>query len=135
MLFHDTYDNIGEYLTQLEDSPIAWQTKDLASMEKKSESFVSTTYEKTFDLALRGWPEGRERMSEVVKSMEKITMIGKSPTMEYDVYGFMPEIPRAIVGLPDSMVRNGCMMQRSKPIIGIIINAGNSWSVTETSMM
>ena len=106
----EQFADIYEFLDTIEERPVnnafkkhRGETKDLLPSRRASESFTGTaSWEAAHDLMERGYEEG----------VNLILNAGMKPTggtlhrYETAVVGFAPCIPNAIMGLPDSMIRN-----------------------------
>ena len=51
-----------------------------------------------------GWKEGRERMSDELDMAHNATSFERLPSFDYDVAGYMPNIPLYVSGCPSHMM-------------------------------
>ena len=95
------------------------------SHEPKNDDWAGThTYEQAVNLSRYGWPEGRAKMFGELQNMKAIAKHGRLATWTHDVAGFLPDVPRAIVGMPDCMFNQGEDCHKVRPVLKIVANLG-----------
>jgi hypothetical protein len=98
-----------------------------ASRETDDPDWAGTdTYTEADDVALYGWGEGYEKMmAELPKIKVKATATDRKHYERMHVEGFVPCVPRAIEGHPESMI-NAIKLPMKHKIINVIVNVCGS---------
>lgn len=78
------------------------------------------------DLARRGWHAGNEQITRVRAAMPDARVNGRGGVWRNDVGGFIPNVPRAIIGLPDSMRRKVNGTNARGRVVSIAVNPSMS---------
>lgn len=98
------FKSIYEFESALKSRPIneAFNISRGSSDTKRSEWFQTKDYDEAEDLLLNGW---NAKIGEMKGSLEKFSrkVAVQQRITENNVVGFMPNVPRAIKGYPDSM--------------------------------
>ena len=94
---------MAQYLESTERLPGAGEF----SIRDQSARECSMTWDQTMDLARNGgyWIEGAEQMVDGMANATALRENHAQPMIQYDVAGFMPDVPAYLAGQPD------CMMQ------------------------
>lgn len=98
------FKSIYEFESVLKSRPINSAIKDVySSHTDDTEWFQTKSYEEADDLLLNGW---NKKIDELKGSLEKFSrkVVIQQRITENNVVGFMPNVPRAIKGYPDSML-------------------------------
>ncbi|MGE0716291.1 MAG: hypothetical protein AB7P02_12690 [Alphaproteobacteria bacterium] len=74
----------------------------------------------------RGWPEGRDRMSEALEGAANLARFDPAPATERDVAGAYPIVPVAVAGDPCAMVLPADMDRARRPILRVVANVSRS---------
>lgn len=129
----DSYQNMGEFLQSLEATPPVWSQFD--SDERTRNKWAgSDSFAHAVNLARHGWPEGREKLFSELESIGALPTVAK-PSLDWDVCGFLPDIPRAVSGDPDCMFTHNAASVQARPIIRIAVNTVAACSITTESMI
>ena len=97
------FKSIYEFESALKSRPINSAIKDVYSSHTDNiQWFQTKNYEEADDLLLNGW---NAKIDELKGTLEKFSrkVIVQQRITENNVVGFMPNVPRAIKGYPDSM--------------------------------
>lgn len=113
-----------------------WRLSNCASQEPNLESWTGTKdFAQALDMALyRGWPEGRELLSESLVAVRPRPKVYES--LEFEVAGAFPCVPLFCAGDPAFMISDpGASLRSAKPIVRIDYNHWVCADVDINSMM
>ncbi|MDE2097925.1 MAG: hypothetical protein KGL39_11800 [Patescibacteria group bacterium] len=128
-----TFDRPSEYTGLLTSKPIVW-TGALSS-KKPKDDFYGVPLEEALKQSEKGWPEGLKDISRELDDMRALNKINSRPAYENSVAGFAPDIPRAVAGLPDSMLAQGAEHVKAKPVIHMLINSVFSCGIKHNTVL
>lgn len=124
-----------------DDSLYAWRKSGQRSshdseFDRRSGGwFATASFASALDMALRrGWPEGREMLSE---SLALVSPRPETyPSIEFSVAGAFPCVPMFVAGDPECMVMDpAATLKAARPIVRIDYNHWISAYVTPKDMM
>jgi hypothetical protein len=122
--YNMTFETLGDYLGFLKDNNSPWQPENRSTLRDKGDWSGGATLDEAFNMAeVSGWPEGTRNLSKELDGMKALNTVGTAPAIDYDVAGFMPDVPRAITGLPDCMINHGVSVAKVKPIIKMVVSS------------
>lgn len=133
-----------ELRNYLDNTPAdkTWEKEKLMkTYEKKysksdfKESFGVESIQEAQDHLVYGWEDGFEHVNKIKNGNEKKEI--KHNTFKNDVYGFCPNVPAAIMGLPQSMInieRQNKEVQKRK-IIHIVYDNVVSWNISSRTLL
>ena len=126
-----TYENFDELLNVAcdKDIPIWDETCDKhAHISSISDNGHSWCYNATLEDAIKmgrlGWVEGRKNMSENLELAHKSTNWERLPDYEYDVAGYIPNIPLYVSGSPAHMMLPSGKENAPRKTIEIVMHVG-----------
>jgi hypothetical protein len=109
---------------------------DMASREIKPHGWAGTkTWEEAKKLALEGWDEGVERLSDLRDQlMDDLTRELPVPTLLLDVEGFTPDVGSFVAGVPEDML-NWRDLPGSSKQLHVVMNVAVNHNVSTDAMM
>lgn len=110
-----------------------WKGRELKPSDVHKSWYGVDSIDEAYDLLLNGWSEGTKQVATLV---DKITKTGNRAKTNFvnNVYGFVPNVPLAIMNVPTSMIDIQKTQVKSK-VINIIYDSGASSSVSTESML
>ena len=136
-----TYESFDEMLDIASDTSLP----DWKSVHDSSCSSVSnaksmdwcrnTSLDEALQLARFGWKEGADMMSRELELARKATQFERLPDYEYDVAGYIPNVPLYVSGSPTHMMSPIGSQTSSKPTIEIMVNLSASCGMDAQSMV
>ena len=136
-----TYESFDEMLDIASDTSLP----DWKSVHDSSCSSVSnaksmdwcrnTSLDEAIQLARFGWKEGADMMSRELELARKSTQFERLPDYEYDVAGYIPNVPLYVSGSPTHMMSPIGSQTSSKPTIEIMVNLSASCGMDAQSMV
>lgn len=122
--YRNNYSSLGELLAAA-SRPALSTAKSSKRVEKGNDEFSGTkTFEAAMDLALKGWPEGRENILSALATAQ--TALTFTPALTMDVAGAYPIAALAAAGDPCSMVDLAPVEERVRPIVRLVVQRGAS---------
>lgn len=132
----NTFRSIAELRRTIKERPINSAIFPSLSSETGSRDFTGTgNFKEAEKLIGSGWTLGRDQLVESIKTVnigENIVYNKHLPI--HDVVGHSPDVPRAIIGLPDAMMDTEIIPQKAKVINAIVSNSA-SWNYSTESIM
>jgi hypothetical protein len=120
---HKDFDTLGEFINYVEKTPIAWKNATPQSINHSADSFTGgVDWQGALDLSKKGWQEGRNKLVKELDGMKGLTATGSYRETAHDVSGYLPDVPRAIVGMPDCMFTDGDEIRKVKPVVKIMVS-------------
>lgn len=126
----EEFGSIGELMDTLKSRPNNKHMKNQNSSRSNDKSFTgSESYEEAEQLIRTGYteilPKVKEKMAKMEKSLQ--TEFIKVPKMRprNAVVGYVPNVPNALLGLPESMINSDRFTQKQKTIDIMYIMGGN----------
>lgn len=129
-LYYERFGSYQEYLRTLESRTPYDSDDSLEYLGKHDKSFTGvSSYDEAKKLLVNGW---EDKIVEFQKAFKK--EVAKCDTKKVvkgfaDVVGYMPIVPNAILGLPNSMI-NSRVEQKKTKVIKFLIGMNRSWSTT-----
>ena len=102
--FKQQYDSFDAFITKISDKSVPTWEGYRSSQEPPKAWSGSVNVKQAIELASHGWKEGREQMSDELDMANNATSFERLPTFEYDVAGYMPNIPLYVAGCPSHMM-------------------------------
>lgn len=128
----DSFDHVLRHVT--DESVPVWKGRR-ASQDAPDSWSGNVSLDEAIKLAEFGWKEGRERMSDELDMAHNATSFERLPSFDYDVAGYMPNIPLYVSGCPSHMMSplgNESSMGR---VVEFKVNLSTSANVSEETMM
>ena len=101
------------------------------------EDFTGTSsFSEACELATEGWPDGRWKVAQAVEAIwdSGAAEISSGKLAEYDVAGYLPDVPSYVAGDPCHMINLG-EEEGSAPVIKILINISASCAIPPKALM
>ena len=130
---HQVFDSLGEFVDYVDTAPSPWKWPQVKKREKREFS-GNVTYAETLELVRQGWPEGREKLAHDLHNMQGLATSALVPVQAYDVSGYLPDVPRAVSGMPDCMFTEGEDLRAHCPVVKIVVNISAPCSVDPESL-
>lgn len=92
------------------------------------------TFDEAIDQARYGWDDGVVRMNQIAEFYHSTNKWHIDKARFLDVGGSYPIVPVWLGGDPACMVDDGSMYQRPKPILHIIVNRTNNYTISAESI-
>ncbi len=89
--------------------------------EKDNEDWAGASYDEARRLCTYGWDKPVEEVKKKIKNLSK-TRETKKVGFKNDVVGFAPNVPNAILGLPESMI-NQTMVPKRQKVVTLLFDA------------
>jgi hypothetical protein len=104
-----------------------FENEHLGSNTRSYDFTLTSSYEESVKLALKGYKEGLDKM---MTAGLKISHMGKAKKHlpSVDVVGFAPHIPNAITGIPKSMI-NTCSVEQKAKVLTILYYSAEGYNV------
>lgn len=122
--FGDSLDDVVHYLRT---TPRTWELHHALDSNHGYQWTFDLRYEDALQLALKGWPDGTDRLAAGVKAVPA-PQAAHHKRM-HDVGGDYADIGRYLSGMPDSMIRRG-RQTGIKPVIHMVIHPMTMSTVT-----
>lgn len=122
--FGDSLDDVVHYLRS---TPRQWSFNNSRTSDYNYQWTFSLGYDEALALALKGWPDGTDRLAEGVRALPAPQAVHHKRM--FDVGGDFPDVGRFVTGMPDSMVRRG-RQSGIKPVIHMVIHPMTNSGVT-----
>lgn len=87
-----------------------------------------------YDMMRNGWVDEVESLKENIKNVEMRCVSEKNSGLKDDVVGFVPIVPNAIMGLPNSMLNTRTKPKKNK-VINIVYGLSFSCSVDKDALL
>lgn len=124
------YENMQDLVGFLKEAPLMGNS-DHYSTERDNDKGFHGKY--TYREALEKLENGDEELADKIEHIEDQTMITEKIRQSFknDVYGFMPNVPNALMGLPNSMINiNQHRIKGNNKIIDLVLEADASCGVS-----
>lgn len=122
------FGSLGEFI-EAARRPSAADAKSSKREGNGGKDFTGTsTFDEAVDLAVRGWPEGRDKLMTVLSTAQASMTF--TPSLTMDVAGAYPIPALAAAGDPCSMVDLAPTEERVRPIVRLVIQRGASAAYT-----
>lgn len=130
----ETYKDFRELAEALDSRELVWTESDPSAREDDNPDFKRCkNYDEAREYLAHGFDEDVDEMIERVNALQKTGTMMK--TQRYrDVAGFQPIVPRAILGLPDSMMNQKKVRVKSK-VITVVYDPGALGNVSHKKIM
>lgn len=135
-----TYESFDEMLDIASDKSLPdWESVHDGSCEsvgnaKRMSWCRNTSLDEAIQLAKFGWKEGADMMSRELELARKSTQFERLPDYEYDVAGYIPNVPLYVSGSPTHMMSPIGSETSSKPTIEIMVNLSASCGINAERM-
>jgi len=137
----EIYESIDEVLSRVCDKSLPdWKSKH--GGECRSDTHMpskdwcdNTTLEESIELARYGWKKGASMMTDKLELAYKSTQFERLPDYEYDVAGYIPNIPLYVSGSPSHMMSPIGDDKSSKRTIEILVSLDASYGITAETML
>tara|TARA_R110002012_G_scaffold92324_2_gene224295 strand:- start:1055 stop:1900 length:846 start_codon:yes stop_codon:yes gene_type:complete len=129
---YESFDDVLRHVT--DESAPTWEGRR-ASQDAPEEWSGDVTLDQAVKLAEFGWKDGRDRMSTELDMAHNATSFERLPSFDYDVAGYMPNIPLYVSGCPSHMMSplgNESSMGR---VVEFKVNLSASSRVSEETLM
>ena len=135
-LYYEQFDNYQEFLRVVEerDKTNAHGRHTLKHNASQGSWCGVDNYEQARNLLINGWDAKVEYLKQQFDKESKLLEDKKVIKLFDDVVGFMPNVPNAIIGLPNSM-RNMKVEHRKSKIIKFLIDTDTSGCVDANEMI
>ena len=120
-------DSLDDVVTYLKTVPRNWGISESINANDGYKWTFNLGYNDALALALKGWPDGTDRLTKGVKAMPAPQAVHHKRMN--DVGGDYPDVGRFVSGMPDSMVRRG-RQSGIKPIVHMVIHPMTNANVT-----
>lgn len=130
MIF-ERFESINQLLSVIDSRPnneIMKNEHDSTSNTNEDYKFTKTrTYDEARELLIGGWDE---QLDQIKKETDKINYTGKGfkPAPQNAIVGYIPNVPNALMNLPQSMITINRISQKVRAISIYYSNCAN-WSV------
>lgn len=121
--FGDSVDDVVHYLKH---TPQTWGIAVSRTANGQNWTF-GLSYDDALTLALKGWPDGTDRLAKGVKAVPPPRAFHHK--RQHDVGGDFPDVGRFLSGMPDSMVRRG-RQTGIKPVVHLVANVAVASNIT-----
>lgn len=125
-IFTDSFDSFSAFVDKADTGKRFWGE---TSHHVTESSWSGTkSWGDAIALARCGWPQGAKLLTEsTAKAVKQIQHM--SPSIGYDVAGFMPDVPRYIAGAPDCMLQAGDTLKATRPVVRFLLSRNGDGSV------
>ena len=137
----EIYESIDEVLDRVCDESLPdWESEHDAECSSKHHEpekrwCNNTTLEESIELARHGWKEGSSMMTDKLELAHRSTKFERLPDYEYDVAGYVPNIPLYVSGSPAHMMTPVGDDKSSKKTIEILVSINASGSITADTIL
>lgn len=135
-LVKEDFNSFGELLTTLNERPNSSFMRGCDSSRTKGKDFTGTdSWEEAVALLKNGYTDHLQDIKQALNKNKKLN--GKiyskipHPTPENHVFGFVPNVPNAMRGLPQSMITINRIPQKRKTISILYSIGGPCWRDTD----
>lgn len=131
-----SYDTWSEFVNEIRCMRTDWHSTTSTRLESKGgDWFATENYEQAVNLALYGWPEGRDLMTTVADELRGVEINVESVRKELrDVCGMVPIVPVALAGDPANMLNIEDVEVPSK-ILRVVVAVGDTASTSAETIM
>lgn len=116
VIFGDDLHDVAQFISNSERQ---WKQQQSVRNDPSFSWDLNTGYAKACELADTGWTEGAHRLAHLLAALPPNEA---EPEYEYDVTGYVPDVPLFCAGDPMHM-RNDGHPQGRKPIVHLVVNA------------
>ena len=102
--FADRFESFDDLINQVSDESLPTWDCHRASQDSPDEWSGDVTVKQAVKLAEYGWKDGRDEMSNELDMAHNATSFERLPSFDYDVAGYMPNIPLYVSGCPSHMM-------------------------------
>lgn len=121
-------DSLADIVNYLRTTPRVWTIEESRTAGQRDSGWTfGLGYDAALDLALKGWPDGTDRLAKGVRALPAPTATHHKRM--HDVGGDFPDVARYLSGMPDSMIRRG-RQTGVKPIVHLVVNVAVSANIT-----
>jgi hypothetical protein len=129
------YENIQDLVQWIKSAPLmgGHAPEDYSTMRETHDSFYGKY---TYTEALEKLEHGDYELADKIEKIPEQTMLTQKVMQSFknDVYGFMPNVPHAIMGLPNSMINiRQHRIKGNNKIIDLVLDADASCGVSSES--
>ena len=138
---NEIYESIDEVLDRVCDKSLPnWESEHGGTLKSDtnmpSEEWCdNTTLEESIELARYGWKKGASMMTDKLELAHRSTQFERLPDYEYDVAGYIPNIPLYVSGSPTHMMSPIGNETSSKKTIEILVSLDASCGITADKML
>lgn len=134
-LYYEQFKSYQEYLSILESRTPHDSDETLEWLGKHDKHFTGvSSYDEARNLLVGGWEKQIEEFKKAFKKEVALCDTKKVIRNFADVVGYMPIVPNAILGLPNSMI-NVRTEQKKTKIVKFLIGMNRAWHVTPEEIM
>lgn len=117
MIYAEKFDSLSQMIDELRTRPQAEAMRGASSSETSSSGFTETAnYNEAVELALNGYTKPLEAIKRGLIEAETNGVAPRRCRIVNDIVGYVPNVPAAVIGLPQSMVRSDIEAKKSKII-------------------
>lgn len=124
--FYVIFESITElvkYCKNTENSKSMYSTD---SSHSGKDWYGTNNMEEADELALKGWDEGYQKLKDALPELKvKVTATNRKHVERIEVEGFVPCVPRTILGHPENMF-NARRIPYKQKIINIVVHVGGT---------
>ena len=102
--FKQQYDSFDTFVARVSDESVPTWKGNRASQKEPDKWSGNVTVKEAVQLASYGWRKGRDQMSNELDMAHNSTSFERLPSFEYDVAGYMPNVPLYVAGCPAHMM-------------------------------
>jgi len=102
--FKQQYDSFDTFVARVSDESVPTWKGNRASQKEPDKWSGNVTVKEAVQLASYGWRKGRDQMSKELDMAHNSTSFERLPSFEYDVAGYMPNVPLYVAGCPAHMM-------------------------------
>ena len=129
----EKFSSIDSFVRTINARPMNEIFKNAKTESSKDGDYAfckTNSYKEAEELLTKGWSEPLEKLKKGVADY-KLTSHRNRTTTKYDVAGFQASVPRAIIGVPDSMINTTIVRQKVKAITLVYDGGANAGVKTD----
>lgn len=128
----ETFDSFNEILSVCNKREVKPSVRgnDITRKKTKSGFMGASSYEEAVRMLKYGYDEDVEKANSRIKNLSKARTVTKT-SFRNDIVGFAPNVPNAIIGVPQSMINNVRIPKKNKVItimVDMAVSSGTSKS-------
>lgn len=128
----ETFDSFGEILKVCDSREVKPTVYDVTRRQRNESFYGAKSYEEAVKMLKFGESKDIEKVNKAVKDLAKSQTALKT-SFKNDIVGYAPNVPNAIMGVPQSMINSTRIPKKSK-VITIMVDMAVSGGVRKDSV-
>lgn len=132
-IYQETYDSCNEFYNAVHSKTNANEV--IAHYAEQSSFTMVSSYEEAETVITQGFNSPIATMNRLINDKLKQLAKAQKPTLCNDIAGFMPNVPNALLGLPNSMINTKLQKIAVSRVIDFYVSNAYPWRVSTTKVV